>query len=191
LPVEDSTLESVIDSGEVSSELPDGIDIDGIGDDTSIEDEMDDFSFDDDGSDMKNDLIVDGDNDTDLASIGEAMDSAAAEDSVDLPESNEEITDSVDTDYLSQDPTIDEALSDSNIDYLNSDPAISETNEMQPTETEEDKESIPSDLKAEIKSVLSYMDQLLENLPEEKIAEFAQSEQFETYKKLFKELGLA
>ena len=152
---------------------------------------MDDFSFDDDDSDMKNDLIVDGDNDTDLASIGEAMDSAAAEDSVDLPESNEEITDSVDTDYLSQDPTIDEALSDSNIDYLNSDPAISETNEMQPTETEEDKESIPSDLKAEIKSVLSYMDQLLENLPEEKIAEFAQSEQFETYKKLFKELGLA
>ena len=35
------------------------------------------------------------------------------------------------------------------------------------------------------------MDQLLENLPEEKIAEFAQSEQFDTYKKLFKELGLA
>jgi len=50
---------------------------------------------------------------------------------------------------------------------------------------------VSSDLKSEIKSVLSYMDQLLENLPEEKIAEFAQSEQYETYKKLFKELGLA
>ncbi|MCR5724599.1 MAG: hypothetical protein K6G80_05885 [Treponema sp.] len=50
---------------------------------------------------------------------------------------------------------------------------------------------IPSDLRQEIKSVLSYMDQLLENLPEDKIAEFAQSDQFETYKKLFKELGLA
>jgi len=50
--------------------------------------------------------------------------------------------------------------------------------------------SIPDNLQKEIKSVLSYMDQLLENLPEEKIAEFAQSEQFETYKKLFKELGL-
>jgi len=50
--------------------------------------------------------------------------------------------------------------------------------------------SIPGDLQTEIKSVLAYMDQLLENLPEEKIAEFAQSEQFETYKKLFKELGL-
>jgi hypothetical protein len=35
------------------------------------------------------------------------------------------------------------------------------------------------------------MDQLLESLPEEKIEEFAQSEYFDTYKKLFKELGLA
>jgi hypothetical protein len=50
---------------------------------------------------------------------------------------------------------------------------------------------IPDDMKEEIKSVLSYMDQLLENLPEDKIAEFAQSEQFETYKKLFAELGLS
>ena len=50
---------------------------------------------------------------------------------------------------------------------------------------------ISGDLKQEIKSVLSYMDQLLENLPEDKITEFAHSEQFEAYKKLFKELGLA
>jgi len=52
-------------------------------------------------------------------------------------------------------------------------------------------EPVSGNLKNEIKSVLSYMDKLLENLPEDKIAEFAQSEQFETYKKLFKELGLA
>jgi hypothetical protein len=44
--------------------------------------------------------------------------------------------------------------------------------------------------KKELKQVLSYMDQLLESLPEEKIEEFAQSEYFDTYKKLFKELGL-
>ena len=50
---------------------------------------------------------------------------------------------------------------------------------------------IPSSMKEEIKSVLTYMDQLLENLPEDKIAEFAQSEQFETYKKLFAELGIS
>ena len=45
-------------------------------------------------------------------------------------------------------------------------------------------------LKTEIKSVLSYMDQLLESLPEEKIDEFANSEHYEVYKKLFEELGL-
>ncbi|MBR6078683.1 MAG: hypothetical protein IKP60_00815 [Treponema sp.] len=51
--------------------------------------------------------------------------------------------------------------------------------------------SIPEEMKQEIKSVLAYMDQLLESLPEDKIAEFAQSEQFSTYKKLFNELGLS
>jgi len=45
-------------------------------------------------------------------------------------------------------------------------------------------------LKNELKNVLSYMDHLLESLPEEKIEEFAQSEYFDKYKKIFKELGL-
>ena len=60
-----------------------------------------------------------------------------------------------------------------------------------PSEIKDRSNEIPADMKAEIKSVLAYMDQLLENLPEDKIAEFAQSEQFETYKKLFAELGLS
>lgn len=51
--------------------------------------------------------------------------------------------------------------------------------------------TLPSDLKEEIKSVLTYMDQLLENLPEEKIEEFARSEHFEVYKKLFADLGIS
>ncbi len=51
-------------------------------------------------------------------------------------------------------------------------------------------ESFPSDLREEIRSVLQYMDQLLESLPEEKIEEFARSEHFEVYKRLFEELGL-
>jgi len=50
--------------------------------------------------------------------------------------------------------------------------------------------SLPAGLTQDIKSVLSYMDQLLENLPDDKITEFAQSEQFVVYKKLFTELGL-
>lgn len=51
-------------------------------------------------------------------------------------------------------------------------------------------DSFPSDLRDEIRSVLQYMDQLLESLPEEKIEEFARSEHFEVYKRLFEELGL-
>jgi len=34
------------------------------------------------------------------------------------------------------------------------------------------------------------MDQLLESLPEDKIREFAKSEHFDVYKKLFEELGI-
>lgn len=52
-------------------------------------------------------------------------------------------------------------------------------------------ETLPIDMKEEIKSVLTYMDQLLESLPEEKIEEFAKSEYFETYKKLFDDLGIS
>jgi pilus assembly protein FimV len=54
-----------------------------------------------------------------------------------------------------------------------------------------DDATLPDDLKSEIRSVLKYMDQLLESLPEDKIEEFARSEYFDTYKRLFEELGLA
>jgi len=53
-----------------------------------------------------------------------------------------------------------------------------------------DQFSIPSGLRSELRNILSYMDQLLESLPEEKIEEFAKSEYFDSYKKLFKDLGL-
>ena len=52
-------------------------------------------------------------------------------------------------------------------------------------------ESFGGGLKEQVKTVLTYMDKLLENLPEEKIKEFAHSEYFDTYKKLFEELGIA
>jgi hypothetical protein len=55
---------------------------------------------------------------------------------------------------------------------------------------QEGEDGLPPNLQAELKTVLSYMDQLLESLPEEKIEEFAKSEYYETYKKLFEELGL-
>lgn len=52
-------------------------------------------------------------------------------------------------------------------------------------------ESLPGELKDEIKDVLRYMDQLLESLPDDKIQEFARSEHFEVYKKIFEELGIS
>jgi hypothetical protein len=50
--------------------------------------------------------------------------------------------------------------------------------------------AIPENLRDEIKIILKYMDQLLESLPEDKIQEFAHSEHFEVYRRLFEELEL-
>jgi pilus assembly protein FimV len=50
--------------------------------------------------------------------------------------------------------------------------------------------AIPDNLKDEIRTVLQYMDHLLEALPDEKIQEFAKSDYFVMYKKLFEDLGL-
>jgi hypothetical protein len=58
--------------------------------------------------------------------------------------------------------------------------------EAEPTKLD----TIPPTIQQELKTVLAYMDQLLEALPEEKIEEFAASKYFDTYKKLFSELGL-
>ena len=66
---------------------------------------------------------------------------------------------------------------------------VSEENDT--TEPEENEGDLPASIKNDVKSVLLCMDQLLESLPEDKIMEFAKSEQFTTYKKLFKELGLS
>ena len=91
-----------------------------------------------------------------------------------VPESevNTEPADFGDIDDLNND------ITESNIDYLTA------------KDEESDKDN-NADLKKDIKSVLLYMDQLLENLPEDKIIEFANSEEFVTYKKLFSELGLS
>ena len=75
---------------------------------------------------------------------------------------------------------LDNTLSESNLAYLDK------------SAGEDSSDSLANaDLKQDIKSVLLYMDQLLENLPEEKIVEFAKSDEFVTYKKLFSELGLS
>ena len=49
---------------------------------------------------------------------------------------------------------------------------------------------IGGQVREDVRSVLAYLDQLLDALPPEKVREFAQSEHFATYKKLFKEFDL-
>ena len=103
-------------------------------------------------------------------------------------------------DIMNEAPSVDNALSEENVDYLSKDNTVLSDDEAavaasepEPSaETEQtDTSDLPSDIKEDVKSVLLYMDQLLENLPEDKIMEFAKSEQFTTYKKLFNELGLS
>jgi pilus assembly protein FimV len=45
-------------------------------------------------------------------------------------------------------------------------------------------------LKSNVKTVLKYLDELLDALPEEKIKNFAESKTFEIYKNLFDELKI-
>lgn len=119
------------------------------------------------------------------------------------PSVEEQISDENMT-YLSEDPVCEESFADDEVPTVSgiiaqreeenkAEGTIAETPaaEAAPGASEASDESLPSDLKADVKSVLLYMDQLLENLPEEKIVEFAKSEQFATYKKLFNELGLS
>ena len=108
--------------------------------------------------------------------------------------------DAIMNDIMNEAPSVDNALSEENVDYLSKDntvlsddeAAVAESEPEPSAETEQtDTSDLPSDIKEDVKSVLLYMDQLLENLPEDKIMEFAKSEQFTTYKKLFNELGLS
>ena len=102
-------------------------------------------------------------------------------------------SDSNDSEPAIDDTIIDESIFD-DVSETSVDVPAQETAEdatVVETGASSEKTTISKDLKSEIVSVLSYMDQLLENLPEEKITEFAKSEHFVTYKKLFDELGLS
>lgn len=50
--------------------------------------------------------------------------------------------------------------------------------------------TIPQETLEDIKKLLSYLDRLLESLPEEKIDEFARSEYFDLYRKIFEYFSL-
>lgn len=69
-------------------------------------------------------------------------------------------------------------------------PPLAATASSKPVSAKLDAPPVPDKLKHDVKSVLLYLDQLLASLPEEKIEEFASSQYYDTYKKLFDELGL-
>ena len=118
-------------------------------------------------------------------------DSEETEDNAELNIGNGLIVESDTNDFIKSietpTPSIEESLSDENIDYLEETSDVEPITETAPVSTDIENPEVQKD----IKSVLAYMDQLLESLPESKIEEFAKSEHFETYKKLFNELGIS
>ncbi|MCR5612468.1 hypothetical protein [Treponema sp.] len=214
----DETEEDI--NPEISEDLPDEIEIPKVDDfsegdsfessEPSIEPEMTSDSetienpnpmdeiFPEDESSIDSSLTTENldyiaEDSTNPVSVEESSDSEISLDDdlgdLDLPAPTvDEISDSLDE-------TADETVAEPSFDAEpqieeSEEPVIEETAVTVDSESDKDGE-IPTDLKQEIKSVLSYMDQLLENLPEDKISEFAQSEHFVTYKKLFQELGLS
>ncbi|UTD12587.1 hypothetical protein HO345_06140 [Treponema denticola] len=115
-------------------------------------------------------------------------------------EDNSLSTATYETDIISKSEDIPEIISENHEDAVFSPEELDQAAkdiprlELDESAAEEQKvqtETLPIHLKDEIKSVLTYMDQLLESLPEEKIEEFAKSEYFDTYKRLFDELGIS
>jgi hypothetical protein len=129
---------------------------------------------------------------TEFSDPAEAADAVEPAGEADLDETvmdevatNEPVIDEAPVD----EPVMDEAVIDEPVgDEAPVDETVSDETPVDDTPkttgTGEDK------FKNEIRTVLAYMDQLLESLPEEKIEEFARSDKFEIYKKVFKDLGL-
>lgn len=156
-----------VDSLDLPSELPDTIA-------DAAEDTVDAEIQDDDIPTV--DKVL-GDEPVIEETVEESADETIEETSVEEPVVEESSTSGA---SFAEVDNLDNTLSESNLAYLDK------------TEGDNASDSIANaDLKQDIKSVLLYMDQLLENLPEDKIVEFAKSDEFVTYKKLFSELGLS
>jgi len=120
--------------------------------------------------------------DLDLAELepvtDEQADSTLAQEEIEIPFENESADTEAEPMTLGEDVLEVEEV-----------PADEEASRRAPA-AKESPAAIPDDLKDEIRTVLKYMDHLLEALPDEKIQEFAKSDYFVMYKKLFEDLGL-
>ena len=104
-------------------------------------------------------------------------------------ESNEVVETEIEQ-TIEEEPEVEDVTEEDVTEQQISQPEVSEakTEVVSPTPSAQ---GATAKIQDDIKSVLVYMDQLLENLPEDKIEEFAKSEHFDTYKKLFNELGIS
>lgn len=202
--ITEETTEEVSEENEISEELPDEIEIpivDDISTDSDIivsEDSsltIDTTGIDDEITISPIDEMFEDDTSIESNLTSDKLDyiSEDKDNPVEIEENTEEAIGDLDLPSPSLDDMESEPVFEDTV--TEDEPVIEETIIEEPvvsTETESvSTGEIPGDLKQEIKSVLSYMDQLLENLPDDKISEFAQSEHFVTYKKLFQELGLS
>ena len=202
-----SESEPVIDDieTEIEDDLPEEISIpteateDSIFVDSSEDNFIDSISEEDntisfgetETSEILEDTITDNEDNLDIPTVSEIIENATIDnidnidDTLSFEESDKEnfvTSDAIEVAETQIPEIIEDSVKTSEI----------ETNFEKSTDnSEEPEKQFNSDLKSEIKSVLLYMDQLLENLPEDKLVEFAKSDEFETYKKLFSELGLS
>jgi hypothetical protein len=192
--------EAVIDEPDLSAEIVENPVQEPVLDDISIDGGMDDID------DISIDIDTEIEGMEDLAAgSGEEAELPVPEDVIDTHIDSETGDDSfaqvipegfevgaADAPVSFDDELDENAFAEEGLDNISADEPSEAAGETADAEAVEaaGKLDIPSGLKSELKTVLSYMDQLLESLPEDKIEEFAKSEYFDTYKKLFKELGL-
>lgn len=198
LEVPDSSAESFAGemAAEISDDMLDGLDADDLPSETPqivAEDEL----FDDEPLEIMDEELVFSDEETIPA--------------VELPEEQDGFEDVPDewpelaADGLERgldDPLGDglELISDEEISSLEQ-PSAEEMAEAVPESTEESGDAAPEiqdervqglseRTKEDVKRVLNYLDNLFDDLPEEKVKEFAQSEFYTVYNRLFDELGI-
>jgi|GEM_PF-1912558 len=175
------------ESIELEDDLPVALD----SDETENLLESSDHSFMAEGMSEDFETLTIPDDDELAEEVGLAMDPEPVEDAP-VPESSELTNETVED--LVEDEAVKEEFSperEGDLEGWSPPSAEAEPQKTPESPVGEGKGSeIPKNLKDELRAVLAYMDKLLSSLPDDKIQEFAESEHFEVYKKLFEELGL-
>jgi len=185
--------EAVIDEPDLSSEIQDNPLEEPSLEDISINLDLSDLdSVELDSSDLDSveldSIEIEGDDYSKLPAKEENLEEITEEKPEEADETIDEIIEEIPEDVIEE---IEEFLPDDESAEVIPETVIpAETVQAKGTSPSGEISGIPENLKTELKTVLSYMDQLLEALPDEKIEEFAKSDYYDTYKKLFKELGL-